>query len=155
MKHILTLIAGMLLVPLAWLRAADAPKPNVGYIMADDLGWGDISAHGGGVPTPNIDRLFSRGVERTQSMGWCVCLPTRAMLLTGRHPLRVGTAPDVGGELDPVETTIVAGRRTRITHPIYGWNEHDEGGWLLPTPGTDGKPDEARIHALGKILRLR
>ncbi|MEQ1861595.1 MAG: glycoside hydrolase family 99-like domain-containing protein [Chthoniobacteraceae bacterium] len=36
---------------------------------------------------------------------------------------------------------------------IYGWNEHDEGGWLLPTLGTDGKPDEARIKALGKVLR--
>ena len=36
---------------------------------------------------------------------------------------------------------------------IYGWNENDEGGWLQPTLGADGKPDEARIHALGKILR--
>jgi hypothetical protein len=36
---------------------------------------------------------------------------------------------------------------------IYGWNENDVGGWLLPTLGTDGKPDEARINALGKILR--
>ena len=36
----------------------DSPKPNVVYIMADDLGWRDISAHGGGVATPNIDRLF-------------------------------------------------------------------------------------------------
>jgi hypothetical protein len=35
---------------------------------------------------------------------------------------------------------------------IYGWNENDEGGWLLPTLGTDGKPNEARIHALSKIL---
>ena len=109
MKHILTLIAAMWVVPLAGLPAADAPKPNVVYIMADDLGWGDISAHGGGVPTPNIDRLFSRGVELTQFMGWCVCSPTRAMLLTGRHPIRVGTAPEVGGELDPAETTIAEG----------------------------------------------
>ena len=77
--------------------------------MADDLGWGDISAHGGGVPTPNIDRLFKQGVELTQFMGWCVCSPTRAMLLTGRHPIRVGTAPEVGGELALEETTIAEG----------------------------------------------
>ena len=38
-------------------------------IMADDLGWGDISAHGGGVLTPNIDRIFSEGVELGQFMG--------------------------------------------------------------------------------------
>ena len=38
---------------------------------------------------------------------------------------------------------------------IYGWNEHDEGGWLLPTLGPDGKPNEERINAVGKILRLK
>jgi hypothetical protein len=35
---------------------------------------------------------------------------------------------------------------------IYAWNEHDEGGWLQPTLGADGKPDEARIHALARVL---
>ena len=107
MKFITTLFA-LLLAPLATLHAAPA-KPNVVYIMADDLGWGDLSVHGGGVPTPNIDRLFSQGVELTQFMGWCVCSPTRAMLLTGRHPIRVGTAPEVGGELAMEETTIAEG----------------------------------------------
>lgn len=94
--------------PLCVSAAAPA-KPNVVYIMADDVGWGDLSVHGGGVPTPNIDRLFSQGVELTQFMGWCVCSPTRAMLLTGRHPIRVGTAPEVGGELALEETTIAEG----------------------------------------------
>ncbi len=37
---------------------------------------------------------------------------------------------------------------------IYGWNENDEGGWLLPTLGTDGKPNDARINAVGKALRV-
>jgi arylsulfatase A-like enzyme len=95
--------------PLRETQAVAPARPNVVYIMADDIGWGDISAHGGGVPTPNIDRLFSRGVELTQFMGWCVCSPTRAMLLTGRHPFRVGTGPETGGELDPAETTIAEG----------------------------------------------
>jgi arylsulfatase A-like enzyme len=89
--------------------AAESAKPNVVYIMADDVGWGDLSVHGGDVPTPKLDRLFSQGVELTQFMGWCVCSPTRAMLLTARHPIRVGTAPEVGGELDPGETTIAEG----------------------------------------------
>lgn len=57
---------------------AESAKPNVVYILADDVGWGDLSAHGGGVPTPDIDRLFASGVEMTQFMGWCVCSPTRA-----------------------------------------------------------------------------
>lgn len=107
MKLLFVLLASLL--PFGALHAVDSAKPNVVYIMADDLGWGDLSVHGGGVPTPNIDRLFSQGVELTQFMGWCVCSPTRAMLLTGRHPIRVGTAPEVGGELAMEETTIAEG----------------------------------------------
>lgn len=80
--------------------------PNVVLLLADDLGWGDVGVHGGKVATPNIDRLFRDGVELTHFMGWCVCSPTRAMLLTGRHPFRVGTGPEVGGELSLEETTI-------------------------------------------------
>lgn len=96
--------------PLAITAQASEPgRPNVVYILSDDVGWGDLSVHGGGVPTPNIDRLFSEGVELTQFMGWCVCTPTRAMLLTGRHPIRVGTGPEVGGELALEETTIAEG----------------------------------------------
>ena len=111
MRRAFFLILAILTVqlPPPALLAADAAKPNVVYMMADDLGWGDISAHGGGVPTPNIDKLFSKGVELTQFMGWCVCSPTRAMLLTGRHPVRVGTAPETGGELELAETTIAEG----------------------------------------------
>lgn len=89
--------------------AMDFKKPNVVYILSDDVGWGDLSCHGGGVPTPQIDRLFSQGVELTQFMGWCVCSPTRAMLLTGRHPIRVGAGPEVGGELALEETTLAEG----------------------------------------------
>lgn len=89
--------------------ASAADKPNVVYILSDDVGWGDLSVHGGGVPTPNIDKLFSKGVELSNFMGWCVCSPTRAMLLTGRHPIRVGTGPEVGGELELEETTIAEG----------------------------------------------
>ncbi len=56
-------------------------------MLDDDLGWSDISAHpGGSIPTPNIDKLFMQGVELRHFMGWCVCSPTRAMLLMGRHP---------------------------------------------------------------------
>ncbi len=105
MNYVVTL----LLCTLCIIALADSPKPNVVYIMADDLGWGDISAHGGGVGTPNIDRLFKQGVELTQFLGWCVCSPTRGMLLTGRHPFRVGTGPEVGGELAMEETTIAEG----------------------------------------------
>ena len=107
MKRLLLLCA--LLLTGLQIRAAN-PKPNVVYLLADDLGWSDISAHPGGtIPTPNIDRLFKQGAELRNFMGWCVCSPTRAMLLTGRHPFRVGTGPETGGELEKAETTIAEG----------------------------------------------
>ncbi|MFN0079294.1 MAG: sulfatase-like hydrolase/transferase, partial [Prosthecobacter sp.] len=111
-----------------FVSAAAPAKPNVVYIMADDLGWGDLSVHGGGVPTPNIDRLFSQGVELTQFMGWYVCSPTRAMLLTGRHPIRVGTAPEVGGELAMEETTIAEGFKANgYRTGVFGkWHNGEE-----------------------------
>jgi arylsulfatase A-like enzyme len=96
------LVTGLLLSPLA----AIAAKPNIVYLLVDDLGWGDLSVNGGRIPTPRIDRLFREGVRLDNFMGWCVCLPTRAMLLTGRHPFRVGTGPEVGGELAKEETTL-------------------------------------------------
>ncbi len=104
--RILPLVA-MLLVPPAALHAADDAKPNVVFMLADDLGWSDMSVHPGGtIPTPNIDRLFKQGVELQNYMCWCVCSPTRAMLMTGRHPFRVGTGPEVGGELAKEEVTV-------------------------------------------------
>ena len=104
--------AFLMLALLAPLHAADRPagKPNVVYLLADDLGWSDLSIHpGGSIPTPHIDRLFEQGVELSNFMGWCVCSPTRAMLLTGRHPFRVGTGPETGGELEKAEATIAEG----------------------------------------------
>lgn len=109
MRHLLPFLMALFWCHVAVSHAAESSKPNVVYIMSDDVGWGDLSVHGGGMPTPNIDRLFRQGVELRNFMGWCVCSPTRAMLLTGRHPIRVGTAPEVGGELKLEETTIAEG----------------------------------------------
>jgi arylsulfatase A-like enzyme len=83
--------------------AANAQKPtrpNVLIILADDLGHGDLSYTGGKTPTPNIDKIFSKGVRFTNYMTWCVCSPTRAGLLTGLHPLRTGQGPETDGTLD-------------------------------------------------------
>lgn len=108
MKRTVLLAFGMLsLVAPAALPTSDRAQPNVVFLLADDLGWSDISVHPGGtIPTPKIDRLFKQGVELKNFMCWCVCSPTRAMLMTGRHPFRVGTGPEVGGELPKEEVTI-------------------------------------------------
>jgi arylsulfatase A-like enzyme len=63
--------------------AADT-KPNIVFIIADDLGWADVASHGGNAPTPNLDRLAREGLELTQHYVAPVCSPTRSALLTGR-----------------------------------------------------------------------
>lgn len=79
--------------------------PNIIYILADDLGYNDISTFGGGVAggqvqTPNIDQLAADGAVFSQSYsGAGLCAPSRAMLMTGRYPTRTGFefTPTPGG----------------------------------------------------------
>jgi len=77
-------------------RLSDHNRPNVILIVADDLGYNDISTFGGGVAegrvaTPNIDRLAAEGTVFQQSYsGASTCAPSRAMMLTGRYPTRTG-----------------------------------------------------------------
>jgi arylsulfatase A-like enzyme len=70
-------------------------RPNVIILLADDLGWADVGFHGSEIRTPNIDRLAREGVELDRFYTAPVCTPTRAGLLTGRHPIRIGLAYSV------------------------------------------------------------
>ena len=67
--------------------ATVATMPNIVYIMADDLGYGDLGCYGQAkIPTPNIDRLASEGIKMTRFYAASpVCAPTRAFLMTGKH----------------------------------------------------------------------
>lgn len=69
-----------------------APKPNVVIICCDDLGYGDLGCYGNrAIRTPNIDRLAREGIRLTDYYACnAVCAPSRAGLLTGRHPFRTG-----------------------------------------------------------------
>lgn len=71
-------------------QAADSPKPNIIFIMADDLGNADLGYRGGQVKTPNIDKLATGGVRMESFYGQQVCTPSRAALMTGRYPMRHG-----------------------------------------------------------------
>ncbi len=87
----ITLVAALLVGPLATLRAAPSTtKPNFVFIMADDLGWADVAFHRGNVPTPHLDRLAEEGMELTQHYVYPVCSPTRSALLSGRYATRFG-----------------------------------------------------------------
>ncbi len=99
MKRTLTVLAALLLAPLATLiagdaslRGAPASRLNIVVILADDLGYGDVQCYNpqrGKIPTPNMDRLAAQGMRFTDghsSSG--VCSPSRYTLLTGRYHWR-------------------------------------------------------------------
>jgi len=70
--------------------SAAAQKPNIVYIIADDLGWKDVGYHGSDIKTPTIDKLATSGVRLEQFYAQPFCTPSRATLMTGRYPFRYG-----------------------------------------------------------------
>ena len=65
-------------------------QPNILFILADDLGWGDVGYHSSEIRTPNIDRLVEDGIELDQHYVCPMCTPTRVALMTGRYAIRSG-----------------------------------------------------------------
>lgn len=94
MKRTRTLLATLLLAPLSALHAADAAadRPNILYLVADDMGYADMGAQGcTDVPTPHLDSIASNGVRFTSGyVSAPVCSPSRAGLITGRYQTRFG-----------------------------------------------------------------
>ncbi len=87
-------LTAMLLAPIAALHAAEpkpANKPNVIVILADDLGWADLSCYGSTFhESPNLDKLATQGMRFTQGYSSSpYCSPSRAAIMTGRHPGRL------------------------------------------------------------------
>jgi arylsulfatase A-like enzyme len=71
------------------IQAASAASPNIVYILADDMGYGDPAHAGGKIPTPNLDRLAKEGMRFTDAhTSSAVCTPTRYGILTGRYNWR-------------------------------------------------------------------
>jgi len=156
MKPIVTLLAAVLLAPLAALHAADTPKsqakPNILVILADDLGYGDLSCYNperGKIPTPNIDKLASQGMRFTDghsSSG--VCTPSRYSMLTGRYHWRTHKQKGVlngfsGPLLAPNRLTLagVAKQHGYATAYVGKWHL----GMVMPTPITAGVIKEGPI----------
>jgi arylsulfatase B len=71
--------------------SAEARRPNILHIVADDLGWKDVGFNGAtDIKTPNLDKLAAEGAKFTQFYVQPMCTPTRAALMTGRYPFRYG-----------------------------------------------------------------
>ena len=95
---------------LPTLAADTARKPNIVFILADDLGWKDLSCYGSySYNTPNIDRLCRSGIRFTQAYAYPSCSPTRSSLMTGMDPARLGiTAPVCHQDQVVLEPTVPA-----------------------------------------------
>jgi len=92
MKHYITLIAALQLLPLAGLTATEPSRPNIVYILCDDLGYGDVhclNPERGKIATPNMDQLRAEGMAFTDChSSSAVCTPSRYSILTGRYAWR-------------------------------------------------------------------
>ncbi len=99
-------------------------RPNILFVLADDLGWGDLSLHDSPIRTPTIDRLAREGVELGQHYVCPMCTPTRASLLTGRYPGRFGphaTVPSNAPVLpDGYQTLATLLRNTGYDTGLFG-----------------------------------
>ena len=152
MHTIRTLLTALLLAPLAALQAADAAKPaknpNIVFILADDIGYGDFGCYGATkVKTPNVDRLASQGLRFTDGHSMAsVCTPSRYSFLTGEYAFRKrGTGIASGEEgllIEPGRTTVPAllkraGYTTGIIgkwHLGLGTKPTDFNGEIKPGP---------------------
>jgi len=87
---LLASLASLMVTP----ASAQQPKPNVVFILADNVGYGDLGPYGGGelrgAPTPRIDQLAREGLRLTQYLVEPGCTPSRAALMTGQYSIRNG-----------------------------------------------------------------
>ena len=100
------------LAVLANTAAADPRPPNIVLVYADDLGYGDVGVYGAKrIRTPHIDRLAREGVRFTDFyVAQAVCSASRAALLTGAYPNRIG----ILGALFPTSTNGIADGETTL-----------------------------------------
>lgn len=126
----------LLLTGDTWVATADTIplRPNVIFILADDLGYGDLGCYGRRKPIPRIDRMAEEGTRFTQFYsGSPVCAPSRCCLMTGKHNGRGRVRDNIphGIFLQPDDLTVAevlkqAGYRTAA---IGKWSLGDPGTW--------------------------
>lgn len=116
------------LATVPWLHAAEAARPNIILILADDLGYSDLGCYGGEIQTPNLDRLAANGVRFTQFYNSARCCPSRASLITGQYPHAVNF-PHMSGSLPPRCMTIPEVLKSA------GYRTYMSGKWHMGKPG--------------------
>jgi arylsulfatase A len=134
-------LVGVLLLLVAWSAGA-AARPNIIFILADDLGYGDIGAFGQTkIRTPNLDRLTQQGMRFTQHYsGSPVCAPSRCVLMTGKHPGHAAIRDN--REMRPEGQTPLPAREVTMAEALKrgGYACAAIGKWGLGPPGSEGDP---------------
>jgi N-acetylgalactosamine-6-sulfatase len=159
--HLAALLAACALAGPA-ARATDAPKPNVIFILADDLGWGDLGCYGHRqIRTPNLDRLARQGTLFTQFyVNGPVCSPSRCAFMTGHYPARhavhghFATAAmnqnrGMPNWLDPAVTTLpgLLKKAGYATAHVGKW--HLGSGPGAPAPDAYGLDEHRTVNSAG------
>jgi arylsulfatase A len=135
-KRAIPFIAAILMSPPTMLVAAEVDsKPNVIIILADDMGYGDLSCYGATlINTPNIDRLASQGKRFTDAHAAAsVCSPSRYGLLTGSAPWRLGKKGN-GYRLDPEKLSLASFFKSQgyQSAAIGKWHLGYSSDWNIP-----------------------
>ena len=136
------IVLGALTLFPAEPAGAEAAKPNIVFILADDLGYGDVGAFGQKrIRTPNIDALAREGMRLTQHYsGNAVCAPSRCVLITGKHPghaiVRNNRELKPEGQFPLPEGTVTLPKLLQQG----GYTTGAFGKWGLGGPGSSGDP---------------
>ena len=143
MKIPLTLFSVLLLALLAAIKAADAAeKPNIIFLLSDDLAQGDLGCYGQKlIQTPNLDRMASEGTRYTQAYcGTTVCAPSRTSLMTGLHmghsPVRANREIGAEGQMPLPEGTFTVAQLLKDE----GYATACIGKWGMGMFDTTGSP---------------
>jgi arylsulfatase A-like enzyme len=123
--------------PARVFRPPPAHAPNIIFILADDLGYGDLGCYGQAkIKTPNLDRLAAEGVRFTQCYaGSTVCAPSRCALMTGLHTGHCWIRGNAAVPLRPEDMTVA-----EVLKPA-GYQTAAIGKWGLGLEGTPGAPN--------------
>ena len=146
MNYVRLFIGAVALLSVSFSRAAD--QPNILYVVADDLGFSDLGCYGGEIRTPVLDSLAAGGVRLTQFYNTGRCCPSRAAILTGQYPHRVGlghmTTNDLG---QPGYRGVVSSDALTIAQVLggAGYRSFMSGKWHLGTPDPTRSGSSIRI----------